>query len=140
MALTTKMTEIQKDSYILVLYLNRKTEIRVGKLGLLTFPRGYYVYTGSALGPGGLSARLRHHLYRTARPHWHIDYLRRFALLKEVWISNGPERLEHAWAKALQRLEGASIPAPGFGSSDCKCPTHLFCFDGYPLSEKFNSK
>jgi hypothetical protein len=36
--------------------------IRVGRLGNLRLQRGYYVYIGSALGPGGVHGRLGHHI------------------------------------------------------------------------------
>jgi hypothetical protein len=59
--------------------------------------------------------------------------------LLEVWfaLSGGPSLLplECAWSQALARLPGTRIPAPGFGSSDCRCacPAHLVAFpDGLP--------
>ena len=48
----------------------------LGGLGSLTLRPGWYVYVGSAFGPGGVCARLAHHRKRAARPHWHVDYLR----------------------------------------------------------------
>ena len=43
-----------------------------------------------------------------------------------VVVTNGA-RLECTWVKRLLALLGASAPAPGFGSSDCRngCPAHL---------------
>ena len=52
------MSEPTKGAYALVLHLERKEEITVGRLGTFAFPAGYYLYAGSALGPGGLEARL----------------------------------------------------------------------------------
>ena len=52
------MSEPSKGIYALVLHLEHREEITVGKLGTVTFPAGYYLYVGSALGPGGLEARL----------------------------------------------------------------------------------
>ena len=43
-----------------------------------------------------------------------------------VVVTDGA-RLECTWVKRLLALNGASAPAPGFGSSDCRngCPAHL---------------
>jgi Uri superfamily endonuclease len=135
--LDTHSKSLTKGSYILILYLKQKAVIQVGKLGKFAFPKGFYAYIGSALGPGGLRVRLRHHLLQSSKQHWHIDYLRPFAPIKEVWVCQGEERYEHKWALALQNMDGASIPVSGFGSSDCNCPTHLFAFKKRPSIGKF---
>ncbi|MBW8010406.1 MAG: DUF123 domain-containing protein [Chloroflexi bacterium] len=67
-----------------------------------------------------------------AKAHWHIDYLRDFVSLLEVWYSEFPTRLEHTWADALESTPGATIPVRGFGSSDCCCKAHLFHFAEKP--------
>ncbi len=41
-------------------------------------------------------------------------------------------RQEHLWAQLLMRSRGARQPLPGFGASDCSCPTHLFFFVAGP--------
>jgi Uri superfamily endonuclease len=46
--------------------------------------------------------------------------------LVEVWTSSCDSRQECEWAAAASALSGASAIVPGFGSSDCKCPAHLF--------------
>ncbi len=51
----------EPGTYALLLKLDRWERITVGKLGTFDFPAGYYLYVGSALGPGGLQARLAHH-------------------------------------------------------------------------------
>ena len=45
-----------------------------------------------------------------------------------------------AWAAAVARLPGASVPMEGFGSSDCDCETHLFWFEGPPSFRKFRQR
>ncbi|MBI2954608.1 MAG: DUF123 domain-containing protein, partial [Chloroflexi bacterium] len=42
-----------------------------------------------------------------------------------VWVFPGERRLECKLASILVCLYDASVPAPGFGSSDCRCPAHL---------------
>ncbi len=117
-----------KGSYILVLRVEQAIDdLQIGRLGRFSFPTGYYLYVGSAFGPGGLRARLSHHERREkARPHWHIDYLRAHACLCEAWTVGGTNRLEGIWCAALAASQSVSIPAPGFGSSDSRFPAHLF--------------
>ena len=43
--------------------------VRIGRLGTLTLAGGELLYVGSALGPGGLAARCRHHGRLAAHPH-----------------------------------------------------------------------
>ncbi len=130
----------QPSTYALVLACSRPDAVRIGKLGTLRLQPGFYVYVGSAFGPGGLAARLRHHLRATDRPHWHIDYLRAVCDVVEVWFTTDAGRLEHRWAKAMARLPSAGVPLPGFGSSDCGCMTHLFSFVRLPSIRTFRQR
>jgi Uri superfamily endonuclease len=112
-------------TYILVIVLAEEACIRVGALGPLRFAGGTYLYVGSAMS--GLQARLRRHLRRDKRLHWHIDYLLAQARIATIWYHPGPERFECAWARALAALPGLSpFTVRRFGASDCSCPTHLF--------------
>lgn len=125
-------------TYALILSLPGTRSIRIGKLGEFAFPVGYYVYVGSALGPGGLAGRLNRHV-RLAhdgqgkkRLHWHIDYLRQYSELTGIWYASHDTTLEHIWASLVGQLPGATAPVPRFGASDCRCPSHLFHFPGPP--------
>ena len=115
-------------SYVLALRLDAPHTLCIGRLGEIDLPAGWYLYAGSARGPGGLSARLARHR-RKAGPdkhlHWHIDYLREEAIWGGAWGRVTGERLECGWAAALRQLAGAQAVAPGFGASDCRCPAHL---------------
>jgi Uri superfamily endonuclease len=122
-------------SYILVLHLARSARLKVGALGIFDFRAGWYLYTGSALGPGGLAARAGRHLRGGARVRWHVDYLRDKADALEVWVALGRRRRECAWARRIARLPGARAVAPGFGASDCACEAHLFLVRGRPAPE-----
>ena len=119
-------------TYVLIVHLASPAEIEVGKLGACRCPAGWYAYVGSALGTGGLAARVIRHAQQSKRPHWHIDYLLAVSELTEIWWVASPERWECAWAQALRRLPGTTIPLPGFGSSDCRCPAHLLHFVDRP--------
>lgn len=119
-------------TYALLLNVARRQRITVGRLGALAAAQGFYLYTGSAFGPGGLRARLRHHLGTPHRLHWHIDYLRRIAVPCEIWYSDDRNSSEHVWAGICAGLAGASIPLRRFGASDCDCDAHLFHFKTPP--------
>jgi Uri superfamily endonuclease len=105
--------------------LERDVSIAVGQLGTFSFARGWYLYAGSALGPGGLRARLGRHRRAEKRLHWHIDYLLAYAPLIASWEVVCTERLECAWHAALLALPRAVLPVVGFGASDCACAAHL---------------
>jgi Uri superfamily endonuclease len=136
-------------TYALLLEMDEQERITIGKLGTFDFPAGYYLYVGSALGPGGLRARLARHRRGSESPsgsnsgqggkklHWHIDYLLQQAQLIEVWSMVSEERLECKWGEVARRLSGAQVPVRGFGSSDCRCPAHLIYFSARPDRERF---
>ena len=127
-------------TYALLLSASRKGIITVGKIGTLQLQPGFYVYIGSAFGPGGLKARIGHHCKNTAHPHWHIDYLTSALTLKEIWYTGDPVRREHQWAETISIIRGASVPLIGFGSSDCRCQSHLYFFKSKPGSKHFRRK
>lgn len=112
-----------KGSYLLSIYLDRPKRLTIGRKGTFDFPAGHYLYCGSALN--GLEARINRHLRADKKLHWHIDYLVAEARIAEVWWKEGGERLECAWSEAIATL-GGEVAVRGFGSSDCRCPTHLY--------------
>ena len=116
--------------YHLVIHLAKRTTLRVGRLGQFAFPAGYYVYTGSATN--GLEARLARHRRRRKKLHWHIDYLLRRAELVDVVAIPSERGIECERNRRVLRMEGAEVVAPGFGSSDCRCPAHLVRFHSPP--------
>ncbi len=123
-------------TYVLILHLDQDRDIQVGRLGAFHFPAGFYAYPGSAYGPGGLRARLTRHVAGGKHRHWHIDYLRQVAPVRALWLAED-QRQECAWAQALARLPLAHQPVPGFGASDCRCPSHLFHFPQPPSLARF---
>ena len=114
-----------KGTYLLLARLDQATWIDVGRLGTYTFPSGWYVYVGSALGPGGLKARLNRHRREDKRLHWHIDYLLEHAEFEESWTIRSISRLECALAARVCQLPKAHVIVPRFGASDCRCDGHL---------------
>ncbi len=110
-----------KGSYILLIEQPEEQTITVGSREALHFPCGYYAYAGSAMG--GLGARLSHHFRTNKKPRWHIDYLLQKASISSVITCETEEKTECAIARALRHRFNS---IPGFGASDCKCPSHLF--------------
>jgi len=111
-----------KGSYILIIQVKRDVEIKIGKLGALSFKRGYYAYVGSALN--GLETRIERHLRKKKKMHWHIDYFLDKARIKEVWYKEGGKECEMAGMFSLPSIKN-------FGCSDCKCRSHLFYSSSY---------
>ena len=116
-------------AYVLLLTANAPVVLNMPRFGKLALAAGQYAYVGSAHGPGGLRARVGRHLRAEKPLHWHIDYLTAALPVIHVVtlaVTDGA-RLECTWVKRLIGLSGASAPAPGFGSSDCRhgCPAHL---------------
>ncbi len=112
-------------TYALLLALPHASTLDIGQLGRFSFPAGWYVYLGSARGPGGLRGRLSHHARPAAHPHWHIDYFRREAQLIGVLWQTGTAHLECRWARVIASALDCEYPAPRLGASDCACVTHL---------------
>ncbi|MBL8155671.1 MAG: GIY-YIG nuclease family protein [Anaerolineae bacterium] len=131
------LSEARTGTYILLLHLPEPRHLIIGRLGGFDFPAGWYAYVGSAFGAGGLRGRIQHHLRSVERPHWHIDYLRAAAPCEHIWFQAGISSQEHEWALILGTMAGATIAAPRFGASDCRCPSHLFHFVTCPDLAEF---
>lgn len=95
----------------------------VGKSGLVEFPRGHYIYFGSALG--GLTARLDRHPRHDKRLHWHADYLSAEVRWEYAWKLPDGQRWECVWAASDAPTDGMASLVRGFGSSECRCPSYL---------------
>ena len=121
----------------MILACTTEQAVQVGKRGRLMVRPGFYVYAGSAFGPGGLGARVARHCRKHKRLRWHIDYLRAAAAPDEVWYTLDPVSIECRWAEAFRRMPRSSMPMQGFGASDCSCRTHLFYFRRRPSRPRF---
>jgi sugar fermentation stimulation protein A len=118
-----------RGAYLLLLELKKDASVAMGALGEQNFKAGYYIYVGSALGK--LSSRVARHKRPLKRFHWHIDYLRQKAKVVDTFPIRSSEDIECLLAEDLSRLY--ERPVPGFGSSDCTCPSHLFWSPLYPI-------
>ena len=119
----------------MTLRLERGHQLEVGKLGTILFVPGFYLYLGSAMK--GVSARVRRHL-RVDKPHrWHIDALTEVADPVALWWHEGKERLECIWARAALDSPFSTSVTHRFGSSDCRCPSHLALFPDRASADSF---
>jgi len=118
-----------KGAYLLAIRLDHPVDVRVSTPHEARLQPGWYVYCGSANGPGGLRARLRRHLRADKKPHWHVDRLTcAAAKIVALPVCDGEEC--ELVASPVQRSAFA-IAAEGFGSTDCtRCRSHLLRFGG----------
>lgn len=115
--------------YMLLMEMPRDEVALIGKLGEIVFPKGFYIYVGSAMN--GLSKRLKRYRSTIKKHHWHIDYLLERAILRKIIPVITSSRLECQVADSLSHIADNLIPH--FGSSDCPCQSHLFYFQKNPL-------
>ena len=118
--------------YLIMLELTEAKTLEVGALGKRSFPKGWYVYAGSARR--GLTARVERHLRKRKTKRWHIDYLTSEAAVRKGIPVYTDGDLECRLAREVGRTAESEIP--GFGSSDCRCPSHLFYFPRSPLTSR----
>ena len=110
-----------KGIYCLIIKVKTDIIQKIGALGKIKFKKGIYVYIGSA--QNNLEKRIKRHLSKKKKIRWHIDYLLQKASITKVILCETADKIECAIAQALSR-QFDSIP--GFGSSDCRCKSHLF--------------
>jgi len=117
--------------YVLVVELLEDAVLKTRGGRVFELRPGIYFYVGSALGSGGVEARVKRHLSRKNKMFWHIDYLTSYpsARLIGYYVVETEEYLESVVASLLSKL---FTPIPGFGSSDDPLnKTHLFrCEEG----------
>ena len=111
-------------SYVLVLQLDDQLELTVGRKGTYALPAGCYAYVGSA--KRNAKHRLRRHWQGDGRIKWHIDYLRREARCREIWLFDSSALAECELAALIAAEPEITVPIARFGASDCHCPAHLF--------------
>jgi Uri superfamily endonuclease len=113
-----------RGTYSLVLEVAEPATIEVGALGDRDFAPGWYAYAGSARGPGGF-ARLDRHRELAAGDrdvrHWHLDYV----LGHEAVSVDAAFRTAGVDGECTVAATVDGEPVPGFGCSDCDCPSHF---------------
>ncbi len=110
-----------RGTYVLLIEVNKSSNIQVGKRRNYKLEAGYYAYVGSALS--NLDKRIERHLNTHKKLFWHIDYLLQFALVKEAIYVETNEKVE---CLVAQNLSKKLVSKLGFGCGDCNCSSHLF--------------
>lgn len=116
---TAEAIPIEVGAYLLALKLDRP--LAIARPSPMTLRAGYYLYAGSARGPGGLKARVARHMKRPKLCHWHVDQISSVAEIigAFIWPGGSECALIARWATVGMEVEG-------FGSSDCRrCRSHL---------------
>ena len=124
---TLSVSELDSGLYVLILRILFPLNLKVGALGEIDFPPGYYAYCGSARKC--LSDRLSRHMRQIKKLRWHVDYLtsRKDICVESARIFALDKLSECVLNGRIQSLSGAG-PVRGFGCSDCSCISHLTFF------------
>ena len=110
--------------YAVFLTLNEPQEIKIGALGTFNFPKGHYVYIGSA--KKNIIHRTKRHFDVDKKKRWHLDYFRPYTIVTKIQTyqhEGGECALSADFAKKGQYF------IKHFGASDCKCKGHLILLD-----------
>jgi len=74
---------------------------------------------------GGIEKRVSRHLGKRKKNFWHIDYFlsSSYVSIDCVYCIKSSKKIECDIAMKMKAI-GSTVS--GFGSSDCKCESHLF--------------
>jgi len=128
------MTEkiLRKGTYCLLINLKDNQLIQIGRKGKNNFNKGCYVYVGSAMN--SLEGRIRRHLRKDKKMHWHVDYLLDNSSSHIVQVFFADDGVKHECDLATY-IAGKGDGIQGFGCSDCKCHSHLIYFSNITEAE-----
>ncbi len=111
-------------AYLLLIDLKKPLTLPQKKFCQKPLEPGFYLYAGSAYGPGGIKARVSRHIKKRKAKRWHIDYITTQATVTEALVI--PQANECAFISQLLENPQIFVPLKGMGSSDCKsCPSHF---------------
>ncbi|MGQ9743694.1 MAG: GIY-YIG nuclease family protein [Candidatus Bathycorpusculaceae bacterium] len=120
--------------YVLIIKVSKPLSINVGALGTVNFEKGIYAYVGSA--KTGLNQRIGRHLRRDKRKFWHIDYLLSDISVKVLKVFK-VKKENLGECEVAKIISERGVPVSGFGSSDCRCISHLFKIKDYQFLREF---
>lgn len=109
---------MNKGTYVIVLKIDRNVEVSRPIFRIL--PEGLYAYVGSAMN--SLTGRLKRHLSRGKKIHWHIDQLTEIGEVVFLAAFVGQKLEEDLSVFLSKRFEVVE----DFGSSDLKTRGNLF--------------
>jgi Uri superfamily endonuclease len=117
-------------AYALILHLAHPVSLTRPRDTINPLAPGWYLYAGSARGPGGIRARLARHFRAEKHTHWHIDQLTGLSDV-QIWASPVPEGHECDLVEQFTNLTCFRTACAGFGSTDCRqCEGHLLVWRG----------
>jgi sugar fermentation stimulation protein A len=113
------------DSGLYLLFITQPAAVTVtaGRLPATELQPGAYIYVGRARK--NLEARLLRHLRSEKKRFWHIDSLLDRSRIESIWIRYDSVDECGTIRSIRERIPDSAFPIPGFGSSDCRCPSHL---------------
>lgn len=111
-----------KGCYCLIIKIEENKNLKIGKKLKIEFKKGYYAYIGSAMN--GLESRVKRHMSKSKKLHWHVDYLLKYSEIVEV-IYNIDKKVECELSEELSKRNDYIMD---FGCSDCECDSHLYYF------------
>jgi len=114
--------------YVLVVCVELPCWIKAGKLSEREFEKGLYLYIGRA--KRNLRGRLARHLRAEKKLFWHIDYLLQQAFIEKIWCRLAYFDECRIFSSILKVCGKTCLAIPGFGASDCRCPSHLIQYSG----------
>lgn len=120
-----------RGAYVILMEIPDKAKIKIGALGYLQFKPGWYLYTGSAMK--NLDKRVKRHLRKMKKFHWHIDYLMAHTSSAKALLFRDSEKRECHLAQFLSQIAESQVA--NFGCSDCSCSSHLFYFKNNPMKD-----
>jgi Uri superfamily endonuclease len=123
-----------KGIYILIISVDKNVRINIGALGPVDFEEGMYAYVGSA--QNSLESRVERHFRKNKRRFWHIDYLLGNGAVSVLKVFYRNSERNHECRIARETGEGG-VAINGFGSSDCRCKSHLFRLESYSFLKEF---
>lgn len=128
------LKEPDNGTYLLVLRLKEDQDIQPGKLQRTNFRHGIYLYIGRARR--ALLGRIERHLRKEKKLFWHIDYFLQKAEVEEIWIKQDFLDECQVVRKANNFSKDTIFPLKKFGSSDCRCFSHLIYLPGLKVNLK----
>ena len=123
---------VLKGTYCILINLKTDQIIEIGRKGKISFDNGCYVYVGSAMN--SLEARIRRHLRKDKKMHWHVDYLLDNPSSQIIQVFFSDDGVKHECELATH-IAGKGTGIQGFGCSDCKCHSHLIYFSNIDEAE-----
>jgi Uri superfamily endonuclease len=122
-----KQIKFNSGIYILEIFVPKSFPLRILKFKDCEIEPGFYYYVGSA--QKYLNARIKRHLQKEKKVHWHIDHITSFRgnEIKNVFVFEEMKKdFECRLVSVIENIYNLKYSIRGFGNSDCSlCESHL---------------